>query len=179
MCRIKPLLCRTELLCKAFTLNNFKYFVGLKPTMIHEFRRVTIVRVRRPTKKDLNLDLQWFSSSLGLFGNRDKENSCFRVFVELIKAARKGQTLSSDEIANRSHLSRATVIHHLNKLIESGLVIADNNGYILRVENLEELVEEVKRDLNRVFEDLRIMAEDLDEELGLIKRKGKSNVISD
>lgn len=147
--------------------------------MIHEFRRVTIVRVRRPVKKDLNQDLQWFSSSLGLFGNRDKENSCFRVFVELIKSTRRGHALSSDDIANRSHLSRATVIHHLNKLIESGLVIADSNGYILRVDNLEELVEEVKRDLNRVFEDLKGIAEDLDDELGLIKRKGKSKVISD
>lgn len=147
--------------------------------MIHEFQRVTIVRVRKPGKKNLNEDLQWFSRSLGLFGTRDKEKSCFRVFVEMIKGARRDRLMSSDEIAYRSNLSRATVIHHLNKLIESGLVMPVEGKYVLRVDNLESLVEEVKTDLNRVFRDLKLMAEELDDELGLLKRKGPNTVISD
>ena len=139
---------------------------------------MTIVRVRKPGKKGLNEDLQWFSHSLGLFGSRDKEKSCFRVFVELIKASRRNRPLSSDEIAHRSNLSRATVIHHLTKLIESGLVLNLNNKYVLRVDNLEELVDEVKKDLLRVFDDLRFMAEELDDELGLIKKRN-NKVICD
>ena len=138
-----------------------------------EFKRVTIVSVRKPHKKGLNEDLQWFSKSLGLFGSRDKEKSCFRVFVELIKGARIGKPLSSDEIAFRANLSRGTVVHHLNKLMESGLVVATGGRYLLRVDNLEELVEEVKRDFLRVFEDLRMMAEELDDEMGLIRQRGK------
>ena len=146
--------------------------------MIHEFRKVTIVRLRKPTQKDLNQDLQWFSSSLGLFSERDKEKSCFRIFVELIKAARRNQPLNSDQIALRTHLSRATIIHHLNKLIETGLVIPHEGSYILRVDNLETLVEEVKRDVLRSFEDLQAMAEELDDQLGLIKRS-RTKVLSD
>ena len=59
--------------------------------MIYEFRRVTLIKTRKPQKKDLNTDLQWFSESLGLFSQRDKERSCFRIFVELVKAARRRQ----------------------------------------------------------------------------------------
>ena len=146
--------------------------------MIHEFTKVTIIRLRKPTAKDLNEDLQWFSNSLGLFTERDKEKSCFRIFVELIKAARKNQALTSDQLSARTHLSRATIIHHMARLIESGLVIHHEGKYLLRVDNLETLVEEIKRDVLRAFEDLHTMAEELDDQLGLLKRT-KTKVISD
>ena len=146
--------------------------------MIHEFRRVTIIKLRKPSRKNLNEDLQWLSSSLGLFNERDKEKSCFRVFVELIKAARRNQILTSDELASRTNLTRATVIHHLNKLIETGLVIPHEGKYVLRVDNLEDLVDEIKKDLLRAFEDLEEMAQDLDNQLGFQKRT-RSKVISD
>ena len=134
--------------------------------------------MNKPGKKNINSDLQWFSNSLGLFSERDKERSCFRIFVELVKGARQGHTFSSDELALRTNLSRGTVVHHLNKLIESGLVLSHNGRYVLRVSNLETLVDEVKRDLVRVFDDLKTMAGELDDELGLIKRKkGKSKVL--
>jgi len=138
--------------------------------MFHEFRRITIVRMRKPREKDVNRDLQWFSESLGLFTERDREKSCFRIFVELIKAARKKQALSSDDIAYRSNLSRGTVVHHLNRLIESGLVVNHDNRYILRVDNLEELIEEIKKDVIKTLEDLKRIAEDLDDEVGLLRR---------
>jgi len=138
--------------------------------MIHEFRRITIVKIRKPLQKNMNRDLQWFSESLGLFTERDKEKSCFRIFIELIKAARKKQTLSSDEIAFNSNLSRGTVVHHLNRLMESGLIVSHDNRYILRVDNLEELIEEIKKDVLKTLDDLKRIAEDLDDEVGLLRR---------
>ena len=142
--------------------------------MINEFH-IRIIKVRKPSQKDVNSDLQWFSESLGLFGDRDKEKSCFRVFIELLKATRERHSLSSDEIAFRTNLSRATVVHHLDKLKSAGFVIELHNRYILRVDNLEELIDELKKDLNRVFLGLEEMAKELDSELGLFKREKKGN----
>ena len=138
--------------------------------MRYEFSKITIVKIRKPGEKDVNKDLQWLSNSLGLFSERDKEKSCFRIFIELVKAARRRTPLTSDEIAVRSNLSRATVIHHLNKLIESGLVTPYENRYILRVDNLEELIAEVRKDILMVLDDLKLMAEEIDDQLGLLKR---------
>jgi len=146
--------------------------------MLKEFQRVTIIKIRKTEQKDINKDLQWLSMSLGLFGERDKEKSCFRVFIELLKSARKGQPLSSDEIALRTNITRATVIHHLNRLIETGIIIPIENKYFLRTDNLEMLIEEIKKDVIRVLEDMKQMATELDEELGLMKRnKGKTRVV--
>ena len=145
--------------------------------MKHDFEKLTIIKVRKSSEQNLNSDLQWFSNSLGLFGERDKEKSCFRVFVELVKAARKRKPMSSDEIALKSNLSRATVIHHLNKLIESGLITIENNCYILRENNLEDLVEEIKKDTLRIFQDLQLMAEEIDEELGFPYKKKNQTIV--
>ncbi len=137
---------------------------------MRSFQRITIVKIRKPKAKVVNEDLQWFCSSLGLFSLRDKNSSCFRIFIELLKAARHERPISSDEIAARLGLTRGTVVHHLNKLISSGLISTEANSYVLRVSSLEELVELVKKDTLDVFEQLRGVAQELDDELGLEKR---------
>jgi len=135
-----------------------------------EFRRVTIVKIRKPAQKIVNQDLQWFCSTLGLFSLRDKNSSCFRIFVELLKSAKQSRPISSDEIGYKLGLTRGTVVHHLNRLIDSGMIINEGNGYTLRVNNLEELVDEIKKDTDRVFDNLKSVAQDLDNDLGFEKR---------
>ena len=147
--------------------------------MIREIRKINLIKIKKLNTNDINTDLQWFSKSLGLFNERDKESSCFRVFVELIKASRKNRLLSSDELAFKSNLSRATVIHHLKRLIELGLIITDNNKYSLRTSNLEELILEIGKDTLRILEDLKSVANELDQELGLKKNTKMNKTILD
>lgn len=135
--------------------------------MIRTSQKITIIKVRRPRERNVNQELQWFGTSLGLFNLRDKEKSCFRIFIELLKAAKMRTRLSSDDIAQRLELSRGTVVHHINKLISTGIVIPEGRGYVLRVDKLETLVEEIRRDLQRTIDDLQEVAEDIDGWLGL------------
>ena len=132
-----------------------------------EIRKITLLKINRSSQSSLNEDLQWFSNSLGLFGERDKEKSCFRVFLEILKVSKASKGISSEQIAIRSNLTRPTVVHHLNTLSSKGLIISQNNRYFLRVENLEELVLQIRRDLNEVIKELQKTAKDLDDELGL------------
>lgn len=130
------------------------------------YQRITISSSRKPDKHKLNDALQWFGESLGLFSTRDKDNSCFRLFIELLKAARHEIPMTSDDLAFRLNLSRGTIVHHLNKLIESGIVVNEGNKYILRVNNLEVLVDELEQDLARMCTDLRKVAREIDTKLG-------------
>ena len=135
--------------------------------MVYIRQRITIVNIRKPSEHNVNQELQWLGSSLGLFNLRDKDKSCFRVFVELLKSAKAKQTLTSDELALRLSLSRGTIIHHINKLIESGLVVHEGNTYTLRVDNLKSLIEEVEKDIKKTCEDLKEIAKEIDNRLGL------------
>ena len=135
--------------------------------MVFIRQRITIINIRKPREQNVNQELQWLGSSLGLFNLRDKDKSCFRVFIELLKSSKARQTLTSDDLAERLSLSRGTIIHHINRLMESGLVIHEGNRYILRVENLKSLIEEVEKDIKRACEDLKGVAKEIDERLGL------------
>ncbi|TKJ17892.1 hypothetical protein CEE44_05220 [Candidatus Woesearchaeota archaeon B3_Woes] len=135
--------------------------------MIIRHQKITIVNVRKPVQRNINYELQWLGTSLGLFNLRDKDKSCFRIFLELLKAAKSKKPLTSDEIASHLQLSRGTVIHHINKLMEAGLVINEKNKYMLRVDNLKMLISEVEKDIQRTLGDLKEVASDIDEWMGL------------
>lgn len=135
--------------------------------IFQHFQKITIIRTRKPVHSDINAKLQFFGTSLGLFNLRDKDKSQFRIFLELLKATKKNSPLTSDQVAEKLKLSRGTVVHHINKLIESGIVINMKNHYMLRVNNLEVLIDEIEKDIKRNLEDLRSVAGDIDKRLGI------------
>ena len=128
------------------------------------FTRITIIKSRNEADPhDINALLQWLGGSLGLFNPRDKDKSCYRIFLTLIKDLKsKGEGLSSDELASMTGLSRGTVVHHLNRLMESGIVSMHRGRYVLRVETLEELVEDIRSQVNKTFDGVNEVAKYLD-----------------
>ncbi len=130
-------------------------------------QRITIVRVRKPQRTSVNEELQWFGHSLGLFGERDRDKSCFRIFIELIKAIKSTGGLTSDELADRLGLTRATVVHHLNTLMEKGIITHEGNKYVMRGEKLSLLMDDLQRDTERTIHEMRKTAEELDRMLQL------------
>ena len=131
------------------------------------FTKITIVKLKKPGPQKLNDDIRYIGNALGLFGNRDKDSSCFRIFVELLKAARMKEGLSSDQIALRCDLTRGTVVHHLHKLIECGLVRETFHVYYLQHGNLAEIMREIKKQTDTFFDELVEVCEDVDKELEL------------
>ena len=132
------------------------------------YKKITILNIRNPEAKDVNENLQYLGSSLGLFGIRDKDKSCFRIFIELLKSTKKGEgALTSDDLAMKLNLSRGTVIHHINKLMDAGIVVNDRNKYFLREDNLELLIKELRKDMKRMMDDLEEAAGNIDKWMGL------------
>lgn len=131
------------------------------------FKEIRVLKTEKKNSKDLNENLQWLSNSLGLFNTRDKEKSCFRVFLELIKAKKENKLISSDEIAFNSHLSRGTVIHHINKLIEHDFIVEYKNRYALKSKNVESLINDLEINIHSVLKELKKVAKEIDKELKL------------
>ncbi|MEK6968798.1 MAG: ArsR family transcriptional regulator [Nanoarchaeota archaeon] len=129
-------------------------------------KRVTIIKVRRTDEGNVNKDLQWLGNSLGLFNLRDKDSSCFRIFITLVRKSRGDEALSSDEIAEKLNLTRGTVVHHLNRLMDSDIVIKEKEGYLLKESNLQRLVKNIELDMESMFSELEEVAKEIDEKLG-------------
>jgi predicted transcriptional regulator len=135
--------------------------------IFHKYQKITIVRSEKPMNHNVNDDLNWFGISIGLFNLRDKDKSCFRTFIELLKASKKNEELTSDEIAQRIGLTRGTVVHHLNNMMNAGIVLNDKNKYFLRVHNLKLLVDEIEKDIQRTCSDLKDIAKEIDDSIGI------------
>ena len=127
--------------------------------------RVTIINVQPPQNTDINSELQWLGATLGLFGQRDKDSSCFRIFITLVRAAQHNNALSSDEIADYCKLSRGTVVHHLNKLRDSGLIQSANTGYQLSAPTIEQSLDQLEEELTEMIALMRAVAKDIDKKL--------------
>jgi len=130
-------------------------------------QRITVVRSKPPQFQTVNDELQWFAGSLGLFNLRDKDRTSFRIFIELVKLARQNEVISRDELAQRLGLTRGTIVHHLNKLLEAGIITNNRNRYELRVSNLEALVDVIEEDFQKSIAQLRLVARNIDNKLGL------------
>lgn len=128
-------------------------------------KRVVVIKVRRPGEGNINADLQWLGNSLGLFTLRDKDSSCFRIFITLVKKSNSNAPLSSDEIAEKLGLSRGTVVHHLIKLMDSGIVVRERERYLLRENNLQRLILDLEQDTESLFAELKEVAKEIDEKL--------------
>ena len=115
----------------------------------------------------MNKEIQWFCTSLGLIGNRDKNLSQFRIFVALIKAQQAGNELSSDMLARETELTRATVIHHLQKLESAGLIQEEHERYSLAVQNMQMLVQHLRVEMETSLKELEDVSKRIDERLGL------------
>ncbi|MBI5073384.1 winged helix-turn-helix transcriptional regulator, partial [Candidatus Woesearchaeota archaeon] len=83
----------------------------------------------------------------------------------LLKATKHNKSITSDELADHLALSRGTVIHHVNKLMETGLVVHEGKGYMLRVNNLSALSEELEEDIQRTCTFLKRIAQEIDDKM--------------
>ena len=126
--------------------------------------------VRKPPTVEIEQDLEWICKSFGFLETRDKNRTAYLIFRAIVEAARKDEGVSSEKLAQELILSRGTMVHHLNKMIKSGLVIHHEGQYKLRGRSLKSTVIEIQKDVDRFFSDLQNVVETVDQNIGLQSR---------
>jgi len=132
--------------------------------------KITIVKETPKPQNNINDLLLQFGETLGLFSSRDKDKSCYRILIILIKALKLKQELTSDEIASQSGLSRGTVVYHLNNLMSAGIVTSYRTTYQIGANDLEELVAKMRIGIDRMIDDLAQTAKKIDVALRIKKQ---------
>jgi len=134
-------------------------------------RKILLQEIKPPAKADEDDDIEWICRSLSLFTKKDTDKSAYKVFRILLKSSFSGEPKTSTEIADELNLARGTVLFHMKKFYDSGLVErAPGRRYVLRESSLEDTIEEMMRDSERIFERMRKIAAGIDKEFGFEKR---------
>jgi len=127
--------------------------------------------IRKPIKKGLKTDIEWFCKCMGFMEPRDKERVAISILREILKTSKSGKRLTSKYLIDELKLSRGIAVYYFNRFIKAGLMRRVGNEYELRVQNLEGSINEIEKDVLRVISNIRDIAIEIDDRMGLLKRR--------
>ncbi len=110
-------------------------------------------------------EMEEFCRNLGILSARDTDKTVVRVFRVLVQERRFGdKNMGSTELSNKTQLNRITVIHHLKRLNDVGVVEKQNHKYALRGNDLMGLMQEFERERLAMLARMRKMAVEFEKE---------------
>ncbi len=110
--------------------------------------------VERPEFKKPEDIIKWFCAAFGLVANPGENGVEEQILQTFVMAAQEDKGLSSSEIELDPPMARSTVIYHLNRFMDSGLIVKRGRLYFLRAPDMARAIEEIEYDMEREFQRL-------------------------
>ena len=138
--------------------------------MAKVLNQFVVRKLKESTEKNLDNDIKWLCNSLGFMTPRDQDETAFKILNALIKSAKKEKGMTSEELTEVVKPTIGSVIYHLKKLIKAGLVVKLESKYELRMNSLLTTINEIQKNINGALEDIKKVAGDIDNKIGLEHR---------
>jgi predicted transcriptional regulator len=135
--------------------------------MVHE---IILRNIEKPRIKSLEEDLLWFCDSFGFSSGRDIENTATKIISSLLDKLSNEEEISSEALAGDLDIKISRVNHHLRNLNDSGLLYRKKRLIYLRGGSLKAAVREMRKDSERIFDELENAAEEIDFIIGIKNR---------
>lgn len=133
-------------------------------------QRIILNNLDKPKTKNLGNDARWICESLGFSSGRDIENTSTKVIISLLRNLSQDGKTSSEAIADDLGIKVSRVNYHIRNLVNSGLVYRERRLLYLRGGSLKTAIKEMRKDADRMFEELEIVAEEIDDKMGIKNR---------
>jgi predicted transcriptional regulator len=133
-------------------------------------QEIILRNIEKPQIKSLEEDLLWFCDSFGFSAGRDTENTATRIIFSLLDKLSNDETVSSEDLAGDLEIKISRVNHHLRNLNDSGLLYRKKRLIYLRGGSLKAAVREMRKDSERILDELESIAEEIDPIMGLKNR---------
>ena len=133
-------------------------------------QQIILRHLEKPRVKSLEEDLLWFCNSFGFTSGRDIENTSTKIIFALLNKLSNDEVTSSEALAKDLEMKISRVNHHLRNLNDSGLVYRKKRLIYLRGGSLKAAVKEMRKDSERIFDELEYMAEEIDSRIGIKNR---------
>ncbi len=135
------------------------------------YQQITLRHIEKPRRKDVALDVSWLCDSFGFVTGRDLQRLSAMILFDVVRNLADRALVSSDLIAKDLSVTPARVNHHLRSLMSSGIIYRQRNHIFLKGGSLKTAVLEMRKDANRIFDDLLEIADEVDSAMGLMNRK--------
>jgi predicted transcriptional regulator len=133
-------------------------------------QQIILRYLEKPHVKSLEEDLLWLCDSFGFSSGRDTENTSTRIIFSLLDKLSNDEITSSETLAEDLEIKISRVNHHLRNLNDSGLLYRKKRLVYLRGGSLKAAVKEMRKDSERIFDELESIAEEIDFRIGIKNR---------
>jgi len=125
-------------------------------------RRLALYEIKKPVSSAPEYKTIWFCDTLGLSSGRDIDSLATQIITTLLYQYQNGEGLSTEQLAGLLNIAPARVNHHIRNLARSGIVYREKKLVHMRGLSLKESVRELRKDANRIFDELEEIAESID-----------------
>ncbi|MDW5549506.1 MULTISPECIES: ArsR family transcriptional regulator [Methanosarcina] len=133
-------------------------------------QQIILRYLEKPHVKSMEDDLLWLCDSFGFSSGRDTENTATRIVFSLLDRLSNDEITSSEALAEDLQMKISRVNHHLRNLNDSGLLYRKKRLIYLRGGSLKAAVKEMRKDSERIFDELESIAEEIDLRAGIKNR---------
>jgi predicted transcriptional regulator len=134
-------------------------------------QQIILRNLQRPNEIDVADDIEWLGNSFGFSAGRDTDRITARILQSVLQEVASGGSTSTENIAEDLDLSIQRVNYHLRTLMDAGFLFREKRLIFVRQGSVKSAIEEMRRDANRIFDNLSRIGEEIDEELGFRNRQ--------
>jgi predicted transcriptional regulator len=118
--------------------------------------------IERPKANDTEQVINWFCEVFGLTNGAGTNTLEVQILKSFLEAAHNEKGMTSSELRLDTDLARSTIIYHLNRFIEVGLLVKKGRKYYLRASKMQKAIEEIEYDVNREMQRMIDTAREFD-----------------
>jgi predicted transcriptional regulator len=127
-------------------------------------REIVLRSLSKPKGNEINNKIEWLCNSLG-FGSSNK--IALEIFKEFLEEFSNNGPVPTEKIANRLNIASQRVNYHIRDLVDSGLLYREKKKIAVRQGSVKKAIYELRRDIDRFFDEIEKVAEEIDVELRL------------
>lgn len=130
-------------------------------------QRLILKNLPRPLTNDLAAETFWLCDTLGLSSGRDLDNLSSQIILKILEKPSCNSGISSEKLGDLLDISAGRVNHHIRNLSRTGILYRERRMVHLRGINLRDTIRELRRDANRIFDELEAVAGEIDSLTGI------------
>ena len=135
--------------------------------------RIVINFYERPDSDEPDDLIRWFCRVFGLSNDNEPNPIGEQILIRFAEAAQNKVGLTSSELDLDTELAKSSVIYHLNRFIEAGLLVKRGRKYYLRASEMQKAIEEIEYDVERELSRMLDTAKELDRIMSISPKRLK------
>jgi len=127
------------------------------------------VMVQRKDSENIDAELASLCKMMRIMSDRDTDGTLPQV-LKIMMVEGRGKPVGGSDLSRISGINRITIIHHLGRLEDAGLVRRSEGKYILKIQSAEDMLMEFRKEMEKHFSEMDEMAREIDEQFASFEK---------